>query len=72
MKAFARILYVLSLTAFCAACGGGGGGGGSASSPTPTQVVNASPGGIWEGIDSDGDSVLALVTETGRFHFIDE
>jgi hypothetical protein len=70
MKAFARILYVLSLTAFCAACGGGGGG--SASSPTPTQVVNASPGGIWEGIDSDGVDVIALVTETGRFHFINE
>ncbi len=70
MKPFARFLYVLSLTAFCAACGGGGGG--SVSSPTPPPVVNASPGGIWTGIDSDGDLIAAFVTETGRFHFIDE
>ena len=50
------------------ACGGGGGG------PVfnPPPVTNASPGGIWPGIDSDGDLVLALVTETGRFHFLDE
>ncbi len=69
MKAFARFLCVLSLAAICVACGGGGGG----AAPTPQPpVVNASPGGIWEGIDSDGDSVVALVTETGRFHFIDE
>ncbi len=68
MKTFARFLSVLSLTAFCVACGGGGGG----AVPNPPPVTNASPGGIWAGIDSDGDSVLALVTETGRFHFIDE
>jgi len=71
MKPFARFLYVLSLTAFCAACGGGGG----ASSPprlSPPPVVNASPGGIWTGIDSDGDLIAAFVTETGRFHVIDE
>ena len=67
MKAFARILFVLSLTACCVACGGGGGG----AAPSP-PVINASPGGIWTGIDSDGGFVLALVTETGRFHFIDE
>ena len=68
MKAFARFLCVLSLAAICVACGGGGGGGAA----PPPPVINASPGGIWEGIDSDGGTVIALVTETGRFHFIDE
>jgi CSLREA domain-containing protein len=69
MKALARFLYVLSLTAFCVACGGGGGG---AAPPLQPPVVNASPGGIWTGIDSDGDLIAAFVTETGRFHVIDE
>ncbi len=69
MKAYIRFLYVLIWTAFCVSCGGGGGG---AAPPPPPPVINASPGGIWEGIDSDGGLVVALVTETGRFHFIDE
>ncbi len=69
MKAFVRFLYVLSLTAFCVACGGGGSG--AAPTPLPPPVINESPGGIWAGIDSDGDPVIALVTETGRFHFSD-
>ena len=51
-----------------------GGGGGAAPPRPPSQppVINASPGGIWEGIDADGVDVIALVTETGRFHFINE
>ena len=40
--------------------------------PPPPPVINASPGGIWTGIDSDGDFVIALVTETGRFNFLDD
>ena len=74
MKAFARNLCVLSLAAFCVACGECGGDA-VCKSPFPSilsPVINASPGGIWEGIDSDGGLVVALVTETGRFHFIDE
>jgi hypothetical protein len=67
MKAFARFLCVLSLTAFCVACGGGG----AASRPL-SPVINASPGGIWTGIDSDGDEIFAFVTEAGRFHVIDD
>ncbi len=35
-------------------------------------VTNASPGGIWFGTDSEGDNIVALITETGRFHFLDE
>ena len=68
MQAFARYFCVLSLAAICAACGGGGVSV-SISGGTP---VNVSPGGIWTGIDSDGDLVIALVTETGRFNFLDE
>lgn len=70
MKVFARFLYFLSLTAFCAACGGGGAA--SPSPPPPPPVASASPGGIWEGVDTVGVDVIALVTETGRFHFINE
>ena len=36
------------------------------------SVTNASPGGIWVGADSEGDQIVALITESGRFHFIDE
>lgn len=57
------------------ACPSGGGNGGDTDPPSPSPppaVTNASPGGIWEGLDSDGGEVIALVTETGRFHFIDE
>ena len=35
MKAFARFLYVLSLTALCVACGGGYGGAGTTTTITP-------------------------------------
>jgi hypothetical protein len=52
-----------------AACGGGGAGGG-ASAP-PNTPVDASPGGIWSGIDSvSGQQMLGLVTEQGEAHFI--
>jgi hypothetical protein len=71
MKAFVRFLYVLSLTAFCVACGGGGGGAAPTSLPQP-PVINASPGGIWFGIDSDGEVVIVFVTEAGRFNLVTE
>jgi hypothetical protein len=28
-------------------------------------------GGIWQGTDSAGDAIVGLITETGKFHFID-
>lgn len=45
--------------------------------PSSTTAViadpaNASAGGIWFGTDSDGDQIIALITETGRFHLLDE
>ena len=42
MKAFARFLCVLSLTAFCVACGGGGGGTGAPAPPALSANANLS------------------------------
>ena len=73
MKAFARILSVFSLTAFCVACGGGGAASPPAPSPPPPPpVTNVSPGGIWEDIVVGGVDVIAIVTEMGRFQYINE
>lgn len=33
--------------------------------------TKASPGGFWHGEDSDGGSIIMVVTETGRFHLVD-
>lgn len=46
------------------------GGGGGDFAPPPPPVTNASPGGFWIGTDSSGGDILAVVTETGRFHFL--
>ena len=45
--------------------------------PSSTTAViadpaNASVGGIWFGTDSDGGQIIALITETGRFHMLDQ
>ena len=34
-------------------------------------IPDGSPGGIWLGTDSNGDAIFALITEDGRFHFLD-
>ena len=34
--------------------------------------ANASVGGIWFGSNSEGDQIVALITETGRFHMLDQ
>lgn len=49
-------------------CGCGGGGGSAAPSAPPP--VNVSPGGFWSGVDATGGEILAVVTETGRFHLL--
>jgi hypothetical protein len=47
------------------------GGGGSDSGNTSLAPANASPGGIWTGIDSFTNlQLIGLVTETGEFHFL--
>lgn len=57
---------ILALTLTLSACGGGGGGGASA-----PPVVNASPGGLWQGTDSTSNlQVLGIVDESGEAHFI--
>lgn len=65
-----KSLLCFSLLALITGCGGGGGG--SSNTPPPPPPVNASAGGIWEGITSDGAQVLGLVTETGEFHFLQD
>lgn len=56
---YRRLFFLLICLASLHACGDSGGGG-------PDQ----SPGGIWIGRDSGGERILAIVTETGRFHFL--
>lgn len=63
-----RVAAGLALCVLAVGCGGGGGGGGDTQTPPP--VVNASPGGIWEGKLGSGQDVLGLVTESGEFHFL--
>ena len=65
---FRKLFFLLICLTPLHGCGGGGG-----DSPppfVPPPVVNQSPGGIWLGVDSIGQDIVALVTETGRFHFI--
>lgn len=80
MKAFARFLCILSLTAFCAACGGGGGGdlggGGGGGEPAPVNqppsahnsTVSAfqnSPIALFlYGTDPDDDALSYLITSS--------
>lgn len=67
---FRKLFFLLICLTPLHGCGGGGGGSPSPSVPPP--VANQSPGGLWFGTDSGGSVVVAFVTETGRFHFIDE
>jgi hypothetical protein len=64
---FRKLFFLLICLAPLHGCGGGGG---SPSPSVPPPVTNQSPGGIWTGTDSIGQDIIALVTETGRFHFI--
>ncbi len=56
MKPFARFLCVLSLTAFCVACGGGGGGGDAPAPPgggTPPAPLGTGPEACTNGSAGD-------------------
>lgn len=64
MKQTSLVLLMLLVSA----CGGGG----SSTDLNQPPVTNESPGGIWSGLDSSGRDIIAIVTETGRFHFINE
>ena len=67
-----RLSLVVGLASALSACGGGGGGSSSGGGGTPTPpVANASPGGIWQGIDPISRlPVYALAAEDGRFQLI--
>ncbi len=67
-------LLTACLVALLTAAGCGSGGDGDATGP-PIVIapgpMNASPGGLWQGVDgATGLTVLGLVTETGEFHFL--
>lgn len=67
IRASIFVFGALFIASTISGCGGGGGGGDGTVNP---PVVNVSPGGFWFGIDSDGSEIAAIVTETGRFHFL--
>lgn len=50
----------------------GGHDGNSFAPPPPSMPADEALGGIWQGTDSNAKAVLALSTETGRFHLINE
>lgn len=65
-----RFGLIASLVSVLAACGGGGGGSSGGGTPSP-PVTNASPGGLWQGIDPISRlPVYALAAEDGRFQLI--
>jgi hypothetical protein len=69
-------ISILCLVSFLAACGGGGGGG-STFSPTPPPVVDADPGGIWEGSIANTTlgatyQAAGLSISSGELRFFDE
>ena len=65
MKAFARFLCVLSLAAFCVACGGGGGGGGAAVAPPPPPPP-PSTGPAPFSLSRDGPTLYTIDRESGN------
>ena len=59
MKAFARFLCVLSLTAFCVACGGGGGGAAPPPPPPPPPPPGGDSGWV-PGVFQDASTFQAM------------
>jgi hypothetical protein len=62
----------LTLLAAAALAACGGSGGGESTPPINQPPVNQSLSGLWEGVDSDGDEVFGLVTDSGDFHLFDQ
>ena len=69
-----EVAMLVALALSTSACGGGGGAGGNSLPPSssPPPPANASPGGIWKGKTSQGQSLVGIVTESGEFHFLQE
>jgi hypothetical protein len=53
-------------------CDGNDGGNRFAPPPPSMPPADEALGGIWQGTDSNAKAVLALSTETGRFHLIND
>ncbi len=68
MKAFARFLCVLSLTAFFVACGGGSGGGGSGGGG-PTGTTGPSARDSTMAYDAESDRVILFGGRSGPIGF---
>ncbi len=65
MKAFSRFLISIIGTTFCISCDGG--------PLDPEEVINASPGGIWVGVDpSRGGQIVMVATEGGTFRLVNQ
>ena len=60
-----QIVFSAALVVCLTACGGGGGGSSEPTGPPPLPDAQ-SPGGIWFGIDSAGESVVFYIAETGE------
>lgn len=70
-----RISLVLFIALIAPACGGGGYGresDGGAAVQYQSIVTNEALGGFWQGTDSNGDTVIALTTDDGEFHWISD
>jgi hypothetical protein len=80
MKNSLRVLAGLGAILLVGCSGGSGGSLSSQSSNAPSggtdagpgsSAAKASPGGYWEGANSDGGLIAFLVAEDGRFHVLD-
>ena len=70
-----RVVPTLVVLGLLSGCGGGGSSSALGSSAPPSgstlPTTNATPGGIWRGVDSVSNlQVIGLVDEAGEFHFI--
>ena len=72
---FRRFLPLSAFSLVVAGCGGGAGPHipqpGPPEPPEPPEP-EASAGGLWQGTSSLGFGVVGLVSESGRFHFIQD
>ena len=74
MKSLAKFLTGVCCSACLTACGNSGGNAAPNNSPPPPPppAADATPGGIWAGVDTGGVDIIALVTESGRFQYVNE
>ena len=74
MKSLARLLVGVCCSVFLTACGNSGGNSASNNtlSPPPPPATDTTPGGTWAGVDTGGVDIILLVTESGRFQYINE